>query len=217
MKLSPAKAFIARYGERGYLVLKAILEARAHAWTGTELGDFSYRHVKEAIEKYGLSYNPSPLLRKLEKEYGLIETTYRSSTQHWWRIVDPKEIERTVKEYEGKEDEPDGYEEDYRARMLRIQFLSLDPERILETLQNLSRRKRLSSYEKKLLRQIVFEDLPHIVSFLEQASAEYSSELSREIAMAEAIISAAESLVAGRKPSGAIHLKRNNITTRLLD
>ncbi len=193
MPNSPAREFIAHYQEKGYIILKAILDAYNTSWAGPRLGDFSYRQIRENIEKYGVSYNPSPLLRKLEKEYGLIETTYHSSNQHWWRILNLKDIESAIKEYEGIPENEE--EEDYRARMLRIQFLSLNPEKTLETLLRLSRKRRLSTYEKQIIQRIVFDDLPRIIDFLEQATAEYPDELSREISLAETILSTIEKLV----------------------
>ncbi len=197
----PADEFLAKYGDKGHAVLKAILAASRTRLGGPRLGDFSYRDVKEFLARQGISYNPSPLLSKLEKEYGLIETTYKSGGQHWWRIVDPDSIERAVARYEGAEESPD--EEPYRARMLRIQFYALNPDRIMETLYRLQRRKRLTPHEQKLLRQIVFEDLPRIVEFLEEAEASYPEELHAEILMAEAILQLAERIVVGSRRAGS--------------
>jgi len=70
--------FIYRYGERGRAVLEAIVRASQKLAKDavTPLpGDFDYRSVVEELGIMGYSYNPSPLLRILEKEYGLIKTT----------------------------------------------------------------------------------------------------------------------------------------------
>ena len=74
--------FLAKYGERGYALLKAILEASLAPRRGPGFGDFSFKEIKARLASYGLNYNPSVLLAKLEKEYGVIETSYRSGTQH---------------------------------------------------------------------------------------------------------------------------------------
>ncbi|MCE4622619.1 MAG: hypothetical protein F7B19_04825 [Desulfurococcales archaeon] len=186
--------FIAKYGERGYLVLKAILEAARKGRRPFSLGDFNYKDVKIALKAMGIDYNPAPLLSKLEKEYGVIETSYKSSNQHWWRILDRELIEAVVREWEGKP-EPDP--EDPRVRMLRIQFYSLSPHEILDLLTRLSKRKRLTSMERAKLKKIAFEELPLLVDFIEKASSEYPDELSEEIAVAESILELFEEIVYG--------------------
>lgn len=195
--------FLAKYGERGYLVLRAIIEEADSNWGGPGLGDFNFKGVKSRIMGYGVEYNPGPLLSRLEKDYGVIETTYKSSNQHWWRIVNREAIIAALRRYEGLEPEEPG-EPDARARLLRIQFYSLEPDRMLEYLKRIGRLKRLSEADRRRLRRIVFEDLPLLVQFLEEAEAEYSDQLAREISLAHAILDAAEKLVApgaGRGPA----------------
>ena len=82
--------FLANYGERGLAVVRAAVEAAlaGRGSPGVRLGDFSYREVVARLRSWGLDYNPSMLLRILERDYGVIETTYRSSNQHWWRFLD---------------------------------------------------------------------------------------------------------------------------------
>ena len=186
------EGFVGKYGEKGYIVLKAILEASRRARAPYALGDFNYKDIKKILLEMGIDYNPSPLLSKLEKEYGVIETSYKSNNQHWWNIIDRYSIEEIVREWEGKP-EPDP--EDPRVRMLRIQFYSLDPQSIMDTLTRLSRRSRLSSAEKEKLRKFAFHELPLLVEFLEQAKTEYSDELADEIALAESIIELAEYVI----------------------
>ncbi len=196
--------FLARYGEKGYLVIKAILSAADSNWLGGSLGDFSYKMLREKLEEMGVSYNPSPLLSRLEKTYGLIETTYKSGGQHWWRIVDREALERGVRLYEGVE-EPDPQEDygetSYRVKLLRIQFYSLNPQSLLETLARLSRKKRLADYDRRVLRRIVFEELPLLVDFLEKAQEEYPEELSQEISLAETILDMVEKIVQPSHPA----------------
>ncbi len=181
--------FVARYGEKGYIVLKAIIEAARRTRAPHALGDFSYRDLKRILKEMGVDYNPSPLLVRLEREYGVIETSYRSSNQHWWNIIDRYSIEEVLREWEGRP-EPDP--EDPRVRMLRIQFYSLDPQSLLDTLTRLSRRYRMSAVERDRLRRFAFHELPLLVEFLERAKADYPDELADEIAMAESILELAE-------------------------
>ncbi len=192
-----AREFLATYGERGYLVLRAIRDAALNSRleARVRLGDFDFKSVKRRLKELGVDYNPSLLLARLEKEYGLIETTYKSGSQHWWRIVDPKAVEEALAEYEGREP---AHSEDPRLRLLRIQFYSLQPERILEELRRIPARPRLGTREAQALRRIVFEDLPLLVEFLERARAEYPDELSAEIELAERILTEAEARIAPR-------------------
>ena len=200
----PADEFLAKYGDKGLAVLKAIIAASRTRLGGPRLGDFSYKDIKEYLARHGISYNPSLLLSKLEKEYGLIETTYKSGGQHWWRVIDLDSLEAAIQRYDGGDDSRGENELPPRARMLLIQFYALEPERILETLHRLSRRKRLSQAEQGLLRRVVFEDLPRIVEFLEEAEASYPEELEAEIMMAEAILEMAEKIVAQRRGGQAV-------------
>lgn len=198
--MNPAEEFLARYGERGEMVLQAILDASRRRGLRPGPGDFDFRGVKEALARMGVSYNPAPLLRVLEKEYGLIETTYHSGSQHWWRIIDKRAIEEALGTVGADPGDP-------RLRLLRIQFYSLDPEGVMDLLQRLATRKRLSRAERERLRRIAFEVLPLLVKWLEEASQEYPDELAGEIAYAEEILELAETAARGRRleytpPSG---------------
>jgi len=205
--LDPVREFLARYGEKGALLLRAVLEASRRRRPGAP-GDFDFKGVKAALARMGVSYNPAPLLGILEREYGVIETTYRSSGQHWWRILDRRSIESALREYEGlPEEDPD----DPRLRLLRTQFYSLNPYGMLEVLQRLASRRRLSRAEAERLRRIAFEELPLLVKWLEEARAEYPDELATEISLAEDVLDLAEEAAArasGRRlepaPSGRV-------------
>ncbi len=179
--------FLARYGERGYALLKAILEEADKPRRGPSLGDFSFKGVKARLSSYGVDYNPAILLSKLEREYGVIETSYRSGSQHWWRIVDRRAIEEAVREYEGRPPGP----HDPRVRVLRVQFASLEPEALLRELERIASSPRPGRRERERLREIAFKYLPLIASFLEEASG-YEDELEYEINLANEILAAAE-------------------------
>ena len=190
-KTEAAREFIRVYGDRGYYILRAILDCTKTLIGKARLGDFDFKSVRRKLSEYGLDYNPSLLLSKLEREYGLIETTYKSSSQHWWRVTDLDAIEDAVAEYEGRPP-PRASLMEPRARLLRIQFYSLDPERMLEVLKSASRRRRAP---KELIRRIVFHDLIKVVEFLEAAREYYPEELAPEIELAERILEAAEEAV----------------------
>ena len=166
--------FLARYGERGYAVLRAILETyySGQGSRGVRLGDFSYRDVVNRLRAWGLEYNPSMLLRVLEREYGVVETSYSSRNQHWWRISSPEEVAAALEEYEAgvNAEESGGDEvEDPEVELLRLQIASLDPDGILERLEKLSVRPRLSRQELLVLRSLAFNELELVVKLLRRA------------------------------------------------
>ena len=186
--------FVAKYGERAYYVLKAILEATMRV-RGARLGDFDLKSLKEVLSSYGLEYNPVPLLYSLEKRYGVIRTSYRSSQQHWWTIVDRRQIERAVAGYEGRE-----VGDDYGLRLLRVQFYSLEPFEMLRRLKAAASADR--GVRKRVLESIAFDALPRLVEFLERAKEKYQYELSGEIKLAEEILYLAEALAASLSSGG---------------
>ena len=199
-----ASDFIAVYGERGYYVLKAIIEAARELVGRARLGDFDFKTVKAKLREMGLDYNPSILLARLEREYGLIETTYRSGNQHWWRILDMSGIEDAIAEYEGR---PSAEEtlSDPRVRLLRLQFYALEPLRLLERIEKLSRRR--SREALRVFREVTFRELPGVVEFLSRVEEEgLTDELSAEVALAERILEAAEKTAArlGLMPSPSV-------------
>jgi hypothetical protein len=73
------REFVAEYGERACIVLKAIHEESSLGGR-LKLGDFSIKGLKARLKSWGVEYNPTPLLLKLEKELNLIETSYRSTS-----------------------------------------------------------------------------------------------------------------------------------------
>jgi hypothetical protein len=177
--------FIVKYGERGYYVLKGLLEASLRG--GAKLGDFSLRDLKDRLASYGLDYNPVPLLYSLEKVYGVIRTSYRSSNQHWWIILKRKVIEEAIAKFEGKSPENG---DDYRLRLLKIQFYSLNPQRLLSELKAAARRGDRTAVARE-----AFSTLPLVVEFLEKAKSQYPEELSNEIELGEEILRLAEDVV----------------------
>jgi hypothetical protein len=54
--------------------------------------------LRSRLKSWGIEYNPVPLLLKLEKEIGVIETSYRSTTQRWWHVIDRRALENALGE-----------------------------------------------------------------------------------------------------------------------
>ncbi|MET1128533.1 MAG: hypothetical protein ABWW70_04370 [Thermoproteota archaeon] len=171
---SRALDFLATYGEKGYAVLRAAVKAYLSR-EGREvgLGHFSFREVAARLKAWGLNYNPSMLLRIMERDYGLIETTYRSGTQHWWNFVDFDAVVEALSEYEtGSLLEDDYYleePEDPEAELLRLQIASLNPRALIEELRRLKAKTKLSRYDLARLRTIAFNELELAVRLLRKA------------------------------------------------
>ncbi|UXD21336.1 hypothetical protein IPA_03055 [Ignicoccus pacificus DSM 13166] len=163
-----AREFLERYGEKGELVLRAALEtAEEYRKTGKDvLGDFDYKGVVRKLKLYGLEYNPSPLLSKLEKEYSLIETTYKSSGQHWWRFVDEESIRLAL---EGDDEEE---LEDPEVAVLKVQIAALELDEVKERLLKILNKKKMSVADKKWFKNFAFETLPLIAQVAQKVLEE---------------------------------------------
>ncbi len=158
---------LARYGERALMVLKLALRI-ADSNTGPKIfGEFDYKSLVRAIRELGVDYNPSPLLRSLEREYAIIETTYHSSTRHWWRFIDREAVREAIAIYEHGSPV---YEEprDPRVKALKAQVAALEPARLLAVLRELSSKERLTEGDKRVYRVIAFNDLDLAVELLER-------------------------------------------------
>ncbi len=167
--------FLANYGERGLAVLRAAVEAAsAPRRRGVRLGDFSHREVVEKLRSWGISYNPSTLLRILERDYGVVETSYRSSGQHWYRFIDLDAVVEALDAYErgvdaGGEEDPVEGELDPEVELLLVQIASLDPHGLLERLRRLLRRPRLGRAELAAFRRMAFDELEAAARLLRRA------------------------------------------------
>uniref|UniRef100_A0A7J3ZL40 Uncharacterized protein n=1 Tax=Fervidicoccus fontis TaxID=683846 RepID=A0A7J3ZL40_9CREN len=161
------RAFIGEYGERGELVLKAALKrAQELDLEGRpKLGDFDFKGVKKKLLEWGVRYNPSQLLRRLEREYAIIETSYKSSTQHWWIFYDRNEVERAL----GSERL---YEvEDFEIKLILAQYNVLKPARLLSELKGLSAKKALAPRDFERLRQLLFNDVEEAAKLAKKMEA----------------------------------------------
>jgi len=126
------------------------------------------------LRAWGIEYNPSMLLRSLERDYGVIETSYKSSSQHWWRFIDIDAVAEALEMYEkgyntALEAEEDVGPEDPELTLLLFQIASLNPHGVLEKLQKLASKPRLTSADYAVLRSLAFNELPAIVEVLRRA------------------------------------------------
>jgi hypothetical protein len=175
-----------RYGHKLYVVLStAIKIAKLNKLKGVNtLGDFEYKELVEELEKQGFKYNPSMLLRILEREYGLIETSYKTSNHHWYRFKDLEEIEKILNTVVGMAsdvEEPD-------IAMLKIQIKSIQINYWLKKLKYMSIKNKLNSADIKLFQKFAFSILPKIVKILRKAE-EYEDQLYAEINLLRELIS----------------------------
>jgi len=183
-----------RYGDRAYIVLKAIVETAKNYLleSRNRYGDFDYRGLVLKLKSMGVDYNPSRLLKTLE-DYGIIETTYHSNSQHWWKINNVDEVEEALREYTG---EPGLDQEDPEITLIRVQVESLEPETLKNILQSMLRKKKLGEVDRKKFKRIVFEDLELVVKVLKRAM-EYEDVLEVEVKRLREILSLA--LLVARK------------------
>jgi len=159
------KEFLEKYGDKGFIVLQTALEIALDGSRDRGLGDFSYRDLVLRLRVKGIEYNPSNLLRILEREYGIIEKAYSSSNQKWYVFIDLDTVRDSLNEYMGKglssEEEP-------RIKLLRIKYRTLEPSRLLKTLEPLVSKTTLSRSDKRLFKEIVYSDLDMVVELLEK-------------------------------------------------
>jgi integrase len=188
--------FLLKYGEKANALLEAIREAYSLN-TNKEAGDFSYRQVQEVLERKGYNFDPRNLLRIMERDYGLIETSFRTSNQHWWKVKAP-EILSDSDRYTGLEDP--------RLVAIRIKAASLDLANLRKRLEFMLRKPVLTEADKREFRRFSFNELNDIVSLLEEASQYPEAEdVTSEL---KAIISLAYEI--GKRVSG----KGNNTRVR---
>ncbi len=163
LRLQEAKE---RFGNKLLLVLRAALEvAEEYRSKGVEpLGDFDYKGLVRKLKEMGIDYKPTMILRALEKEYNIIETSYRSGNQHWWKFVDEEAI-RELFEEEEEEENP-------KLEMFRIQLAAIGAEEIKEKLMGIIAKGKANNAEREWFRKFAFETLPLIVKMIENAEEE---------------------------------------------
>jgi len=157
--------FLARYGEKGRAVLLAAVEAMIEIQRRSEytrLGDFDYKTLKEMLERLGGGVNPTNYLRALEREYGIVNQTYRSTRQQWWSFANKEAI---LSWYERQTGKPS---DDPVVKVLVVKYRVLKPEEKLSRLEALSRKPSLSLVEQKEITDFVFNELDKVLLVLNE-------------------------------------------------
>jgi len=157
--------FLARYGEKGRAVLLAAVEAMIEIQRRneyTKLGDFDYKTLKEMLERLGGGVNPTNYLRALEREYGIVNQTYRSTRQQWWSFANKEAI---LSWYERQVGKPS---DDPVVKVLVVKYRVLKPEEKLSRLEALSRKPSLSLVEQKEIMDFVFNELDKVLLVLNE-------------------------------------------------
>ncbi len=180
--------FLNNYGDKGFIILKTIIDLALDPTIDHRLGDFNYKLLVIRLRKQGIDYNPINMLRILEKEYGLIEKTYDSKRQKWWRINDLESIRRALYSYTGSPviDDP-------RIRLLLLKYKSLEPGKILNQLRRIALKQVLSSVDKRIYREIVFNELDKLVEIMEKMM-EHEDIFSQELEVLNEIMLLAEKI-----------------------
>ncbi|MBB5252880.1 hypothetical protein [Sulfurisphaera ohwakuensis] len=152
--------FLLKFGEKGRIILQAALDC-SYENNKPELGDFSYKDVVDKLSQLGYSYDPKMILRALEKDYGILETTYKSSNQHWWKFIDKEQVETILNK--NKEGDP-------KIELIKIKFYSLEPQKIERKLDLMSKKSIITEIDKKTFRLMVFDELSKLTEIYEEAS-----------------------------------------------
>ena len=157
-----------RYGERALYVLKAAIEvSEEYSALGKRTpGDFDNKGLIRKLKEWGITYNPSQLLRIMERDYGIIETVYRSATQRWWRFSDITAVKEAIRYFEGDNED---LIEDPEHYVLSLQIDVIDIDRLLNEVKAMYSKSRLSVAEKNRIKQIVVEELPTIAKVMKEA------------------------------------------------
>ncbi len=157
-----------KYGERALYVLKAAVEVTEEygALGKRTPGDFDSKGLIRKLREWGITYNPSQLLRIMERDYGIIETVYRSATQRWWRFTDITAVKEVIRIYGGGGDE---VIEDPEYYVLNLQIEVVDVDKLLNEVKEMYSKSRLSVSERNRIKQIVVEELPVIAKVMKDA------------------------------------------------
>jgi hypothetical protein len=181
------RLFLEKYGDKGLIVIKAAFEVAQDPYVDHRYGDFSFKHLVLKLQSQGFRYNPVNLLRVLEKEYGVIEKAYSSSNQTWWRFVDFEAVRSVLSEYYGV-----SYE-DPRLKYLLIKYRSLEPNTVLDTLRRLAYKENLTSGDKEVFKEIVFNVLDKVLDVLREME-KYEDVFTSEISIIREILNLAEAV-----------------------
>lgn len=157
---------LVKYGERAYEVLRIATEiALENRSLSKRLpGDFDYRTLVHKLYLNGINYNPSRLLSIIEREYGIIETTYRSANQRWWRFTDLRSIIDALDRYKTPQeiiDDPEIY-------LIKLQFKVLNLDELNKIVNELMNKNKLMNEDVELVKKIVLSELENVVLVLKK-------------------------------------------------
>ncbi len=156
-----------KYGDRAYYVLKAAVEVAEENRVASKSlpGDFDFKSLIRRLSSWGISYNPSILLKRLERDYGIIELSYKSSTQKWWVITDLETLKKVLRRYRGSDG--DVGEPERLLLSLKVKLLGVDS--VLERVRKLVAKDVLTERDKEKLIDIVFRYMPKVVEVMKEA------------------------------------------------
>jgi len=151
---------ILKYGDKARIILRSaitIYDERGNQ----ELGDFDYKTLIAELQREGYSGDPKMILRALERDFGIIETSYKSANQHWWKFIDVNEVKSVI----------DDNNDDPEITLIKIQANSLDLDNIQKRLEFMLRKTKLSDVDKALFKKIAFDDLNYLIDVYKKAES----------------------------------------------
>ena len=159
--------FLMRYGERALYVLKAAVEvSEEYRLSGRNTpGDFDNKGLLRKLRMWGINYNPTQLLRAMERDYGIVETSYRTTTQRWWTFSNKEAVITALRSFEGGEegvDDPEEYVVDLQIRIINI-------DKLYNALKAINFKKKLNAADKDFIKRVVMVELPTIARVLKEA------------------------------------------------
>ncbi len=186
-----------KYGDRAIAVLRAAYEVmEEYAASGKKVpGHFDFRGVINKLNEWGMKYNPSQLLRIMERDYGIIETAYRTATQRWYVFTDVEAVRNVLSDF-GSDNH--GGIEDPEAYVLELQIAATGIDTLYSRIKQMSRKGILSPADKEYLRHIVFNDLTLIAKVMKEAM-KYGNKYKDFIVKAATLLQTVRSLLVGIK------------------
>jgi len=195
------RLFLERFGERGLVVLKAAYEVAQDPNIDHRFGDFSFKHLVLKLSSAGFVYNPANVLRILEKEYGVVEKSYSSSSQTWWKFVDMEATRSVLNEYLGMS------VEDPKLKALLVKYRCMEPRNTLEMLRRLALKESLTNGDRELFKNFVFNKLDKIVELIVEME-KYEEAFAGELAILREILNFADMV------SSKLEKPRYTVSTR---
>ncbi|MEM4718353.1 MAG: hypothetical protein QXE81_06345 [Desulfurococcaceae archaeon] len=204
--------FLEKYGEKGLLVLKAAYDISQDPNVDHKLGDFSFKHLVLRLTSIGLNYNPINILRIMEKEYRIVEKSYSSSNQTWWRFVDVDAVRSILSDQYGAQ------LEDPVIKSILIKYRSIEPRSIVDTLKRLLVKEGFTNADKEIFKNIVFNVLDKVVWLINEME-KYEEVFNPEIRVLKEILNLAD-MVSNKldKPRNKIYMSSDgalNANTRV--